>query len=422
MSINPSLMYSDIARSGPPLFYPDPPSPVTFNFDQNLPDEDTFPLEEILALHKEVLDRDMGRALEYISFGYDKDTDRILYLPTYIELVLGNTELREELAKWLMSRQGAKGLVADSVMLTSGSVAGVGLAINALVDEGEGVFVEASTFPYALRYFEMRKARIRPVPVDADGMDVDALEEALREARAAGIRPKMIYIIASFQMPTGVCTSLERRRRILELADEYDLIVLDDNVYGDLRYSGEPIPTLLALDTAGRVVQTHSFSKILAPGLRLGWAASTPELIAGLAAVRQDLGVSQLTSRVMALYLQRGRLDPHIEEVKELYRRKRDLAAESLRKYCGPWVSFDVPDGGYFMWVAVAEGVDWEKVKAGAQENGVAFRPGERFMGPDMAVIEEGPRYFRLAFSHAKEAEIERGIAAIGEAIAKAVG
>jgi 2-aminoadipate transaminase len=418
MPFAPARLYSDIAQSGPPLFYPDPPVPVTFNFDQNLPDEATFPLDEIVALHNEVAKRDRGRALEYISLGYDDDKDTILYLSTYIELVLGNTELREEIAKWLMRRQGAKGLVPDGIILSSGSVGAIGLGINAFVDEGDAVFVENNTFPYALRYFQMRKASIHPVTLDENGMDTDALERAIVAAETAGERPKMIYIIANFQMPTGVCTSLERRRRILELAEEHDMVVLDDNVYGDLRYSGEDIPSLLSLDTAGRVLQAHSFSKVVMPGMRLGWMAGQPEMIAPLAAVRQDLGMSQWTSRAMALYVQRGRLDEHIEAVKPIYRRKRDLAAEGLREHCSPYVTFTPPDGGYFMWIELADGVDWEKARVYAVENGVAFRPGERFVGPDMKEI--GKKYFRLAFSHVKEEELKRGLAALGEAIHKA--
>ena len=196
------------------------------------------------------------------------------------------------------------------------------------------------------------------------------------------------------------------------------MVVLDDNVYGDLRYTGDDIPTLLALDDAGRVLQAHSFSKIVMPGLRLGWMAGNPEMIAGLAAVRQDLGMSQWTSRAMAVYLQRGRLDEHIEEVKPFYRRKRDLTAQGLREHCSPYVKFTPPDGGYFMWVELAEGVDWDKARQYAVENGVAFRPGERFVGPDMK--ETGKKYFRLAFSHVKESELERGLEALGEAIHKA--
>src|SRR5690606_2401008 len=131
----------------------------------------------------------------------------------------------------------------DNFILTSGSVQGIALAINAFVNTGDGVIVEAASFPYALRYFEMRGADVRTVPVDDEGIDVDAVEQRLEEFRRDGVRPKMIYVIPTFQLPTGVCTNLARRRRLLDLAERYDLIVLEDNVYGDLRYSGEPLPT-----------------------------------------------------------------------------------------------------------------------------------------------------------------------------------
>lgn len=419
MAFDPDTVLSDIARSGPPLFFPDPPVPVTFNFDQGVPAEETFPIDDLLAIHEEVLRRDRGRALEYISFGWDDRTERILYLSTYVELVLGNTACREQVAAWVARRQGVSGLSPDGIILTSGSVQAVALAVNAFVDAGDVVFVEAGTFPYALRYFQMRGAHIRPVAVDAEGMDTDDLARALAEVRAEGRRPKMIYTIATFQLPTGVCTSLARRRRLIELAEDFDLVVLEDNVYGDLRYSGEPLPTILSLDTTGRVVQDHSFSKILAPGLRLGWGAGPEPLVAAMAAVRQDLGVSQWTARVMAEYLARGLLDPHIDRANAVYRAKRDVAAAAVRRHCGRWVRFDVPDGGFYLWLEISDELDWENVRLLAQDAGVAFRPGERFMGPDMA--EVGRRYIRLAFSHVAELELERGIAALGEAMAKSV-
>jgi 2-aminoadipate transaminase len=419
MPLDPSSVVSDIARSGPPLFFPDPPVPVTFNFDQGVPAEETFPIDDFLELHEEVIRRDHGRALEYISMGWDEEHDRVLYLSTYVELVLGNTDCRDQVAQWISRRQGLSGIGADNIILTSGSVQAVALAINATINKGDTVYVEAGTFPYALRYLEMRGAMIRPVPVDDDGMDTEALAGALAETKAAGGRPKMVYTIATFQLPTGACTSLPRRLQLLELAEEYDLVVLEDNVYGDLRYSGEPLPTLLSLDTNGRVIQDHSFSKVCAPGIRLGWAAASEELIGAMAAVRQDLGVSQWTARAMAEYLRRGKLDPHIDKINAVYRSKRDVAAAAVREHCGEYVTFNVPDGGFYLWLEISDKVDWEKARDLAQQHGVAFRPGERFMGPDMSEVGKG--YIRLAFCHVPENEIRRGIAVLGEAITKSV-
>src|SRR5262249_31748154 len=154
---------------------------------------------------------------------------------------------------------------------------------------------------------------------DDDGMDVDEVERRLEELRARGLRPKLIYTIATFQLPTGTCLSLARRRRLIELARRWQVVVLEDNGYGELRFEGTRLPTLLELDDTGLVIQSDSFSKTVVPGIRLGWLAGSPEAIAGVAAVRQDLGVSQWMSRIMAEYLAEGKLDPHIAAANRVY-------------------------------------------------------------------------------------------------------
>jgi 2-aminoadipate transaminase len=404
-------LYSDLAQGGPPLFFPDPPAPVTFNLDQGIPDEATFPIEDLKRLAVEVLDRDGGRALEYISFGYDEAEDQIVYLPTYIELVLGHEGLREELARWMSGREGRE-LGADNFILASGSVQAIALAINAFVDAGDGVLLEAATFPYAQRYLQMRKAELRSVAIDADGLDVEDLERQILKMKAEGIRPKLMYVIPTFQLPTCVVTPRERRERLLELAAEHEIVVLEDNIYGDLRYGGEPEPTLLSLDTSGLVIQSHGFSKTVAPALRIGWVCGDQKMIEGLAAVRQDLGVSQWLSRMMADYMAAGKLDPHLAMVNDVYRRRRDIAVAAVREHCADHVSFEVPQGGFYLWLELDERVDWDRVGQEAAENGVMCRPGEMFMhGGDTR------RFLRLAYSHAPDHELVRGIEALGRAI-----
>lgn len=416
MSFDAESLFSNLAEGGPPLFFPDPPAPVTFNFDQGLASEETFPIEDFKRLAVKVLERDGGRALEYISFDFDDENQRIIYLSTYIELVLGYTGLREQLAAWLGATQQIDDLEPDSFIVTSGSVQAIAMAMEAFVNPGEGTLVEAATFPYAMRYMQMRDADMRTVAIDSQGIDTDDLERRLIEFRKDGVRPKLLYVIPTFQLPTGVVTPLERRRRILELAEEFDIVVLEDNVYGDLRFEGEPLPTLLNLDTTGRVIQSHSFSKILAPALRLGWMAGRPEMIAGLAAVRRDLGVSQWFARLVAEFMAEGRLDDHIVSANAVYRRKRDLAAKAVRQYCEPYVSFEEPSGGFYLWLHISEDVDWDAAQHEAAMNGVFFRPGEVFMGE-----EDGQRFLRLAFSHVGDVELERGIEVLGKAIHSAV-
>jgi 2-aminoadipate transaminase len=413
--VDHASLYSDLAQSGPPLFFPDPPAPVTFNLDQGIPAEETFPMRDLKRLAVEVLEKDGPRALEYISFDYDEGEDQIIYLATYIELVLGYTGLRDELAKWMSAREG-RDLDADNFILASGSVQAIALAINAFVNPGDGVLLEAASFPYAMRYMEMRKADIRSVAIDSQGIDVDDLERRILEMKADGVKPKLMYVIPTFQLPTCVETPVDRRKRLLELAAEHEILVLEDNIYGDLRYGGEPLPTLLSLDEHGVVMQSHGFSKIVAPALRIGWVCADKKVIEGLAAVRQDLGVSQWLARMMTAFMREGKLDPHIASVNEVYRRRRDVAGAAVREHCGEFVNFEVPQGGFYLWLELDERVEWDRVGELAAERGVMCRPGERFMADG-----DARRFLRLAYSHAPDHELVRGIEALGEAIRGAV-
>jgi len=408
---------SDLAQGGPPLFFPDPPAEVTFNFDQGIAAQETFPLEDFKQIAADVIDRDEGRALEYISFGYDATDDQIIYLSTYVELVLGYTGMREEIAAWIRADQGVDWIEADNLICTSGSVQAIALAVNGLVNPGDGVLVESASFPYAMRFMEMRGADLRTVEMDEQGLLIESLEARLAEMAADGVTPKMLYTIPTFQLPTGAVLPVERRRRLLEIAQEWNIVVLEDAIYANLCYEGSTPPSLLSLDTSGLVIQSSGLSKVLAPGLRSGWIAGRPEMIEALAAVRQDLGVSQWMSRLTAEYLRRGLLEPHIEKANAVYRHKRDVAVAAIREHCSEYVDFDVPRGGFYLWLRLKDNFDWEKAGAAAALAGVFCRPGESFMG-----AEHGQGYLRLAFSHAPEHELRRGIAALGEAMRSAAG
>ncbi|HXY94846.1 MAG TPA: PLP-dependent aminotransferase family protein, partial [Acidimicrobiia bacterium] len=278
------------------------------------------------------------------------------------------------------------------------------------------IAVEAPTWGAALHAARQSGADAVAIPIDAEGMQVDVLADELDRLRAEGKRLKMLYTIATFNTPTGWSLSLPRRRRLLELADAYGFLVLEDNVYGELRYDGETIPTLFALDETGLVVKIDSFSKILAPALRLGWVSAEAEAMRALGSVRGDLGVSQWIARVVARFMEEGKLDPHVAMVNALYREKRDLAVQALRDQCGPWVRFDVPEGGFFLWIELSEDVDGEQVMQKAFAEGVFCRPGERFFGDTDADAHK--QWFRLAFVMVPKEELERGITVLGKAIA----
>jgi 2-aminoadipate transaminase len=398
MGVAIERLYSAKAGDGPPLFFPNPEIPATFNFDQGLAAPESFPRDDLIRLSRAVLDRDGPEVLDY----FDPATG-------YEELVYGYRGLRVLLAARLLKTQG-RDLGPMGVILTSGSVQGIALAVSGFVDPGDVVVVEAASFPYALRYIGMAGGELRSVPVDHEGMDVAALEALLEKVAAEGKRVKMVYAIPTFQTPTNTEMPVSRRLHLLALAERYGFVVVEDEVYGDLRFAGERLPTLLSLDKTGLVIQCGSFSKIVAPGLRLGWIAGEPKAIAALAAVRQDLGVGQWLARVMAEYMKEGLLEPHIERVCAIYRSKATVAVKAVREHCGRFVKFREPRGSFYLWLEIDDRVDWPRAAAMAEREGIFFRPGERFMGePD------GRQFLRLAYSHVSEQIIADGIAKLGE-------
>jgi 2-aminoadipate transaminase len=397
MSTRPEQLYSAQVSGGPPLFFPDPDVPAVFNFDQGLAAPETFPREDLVRIARLVLERDGPAVLDYFdpAAGYE-------------ELVYGYRGLRQRLADRIKVQQG-RDLGAAGVILTSGSVQAIALAAAGFVDRGDVVAVEAASFPYALRYFETAGAELKPIPIDQDGLDTDALEAVLLELQRAGRRLKLVYTVPTFHCPTGAEMSVARRRKLVQLAQRFGFLIIEDDVYADLRFAGEPKPSMLGMDDSGLVIQCGSFSKIIAPGLRLGWMAGDPKAIAALAAVRQDLGVSQWMARVMAEYLDQGLLEPHLAKVNKVYAAKARTAVEAARAHCGDFVRFAEPTGSFYLWIEIDGRVDWERAAALAAKEGIFFRPGERFMGDT-----GGRQFVRLAYSHVDEAVIADGIKRLG--------
>ena len=405
MTIDVTTLFSKIARNGPPTPGGKPMQhadrPIVYNFDTGVAAQETFPAADLARIGAEVIARDGAEAFEYGNTDYN-------------ELVYGYPELRDQIAARILARDG-RDVGREGILLTSGSVQAIALAVRGFVGPGDGVVTEAPSFPYSLRYMEAAGGTVLGVPVDDDGMVVEEIESRLDQFEGDGIRPKMVYTISTFQLPTGSCMSVKRRKRLLELAERRDLVVLEDHVYGDLRFEGEPLPTLLSLDTTGRVMLADSFSKTVAPGLRLGWLAGDPVAVGAAAATRQDLGVSLWISRVVSQYLAEGKLDDQVRRATDVYRRKRDKAIAALGEYCGPWVTYTVSQGGFYLWLELDPRLDAAKVRERALDEGVLCRPGEAFFGG-----ESGRQQFRLSYSHVSEEQIEQGIAVLGRAIATA--
>jgi 2-aminoadipate transaminase len=372
---------------------------VIWNFDQGHPPWDTFPIDDLTRIAGEVVDRQGPVVLDY----FDQRNG-------YGEVYYGSQPLRERLAGYL-KETWQQTLDSDQLIITNGSVQAVALAINAFVGNNDAFFVEAATFPYALRFAQSAGAKVFPVKVDDDGMDLDDLERQIAAARAEGLTPKMIYTIATFQMPTGKVLSEEKRRRILDIAVNNSVLILEDNIYAVFRYEGEVLPTILSLDTEGVVIQSDSFAKTTAPGVRLGWAAGAPELIKAMTGVRQDFGPNQWLEAVMCQYLEENLLSKHIADVVPLYKAKRDAVAASLEEHCAPYITADVPPGSFYYWLHL-HGVDPDKLAEATRNRGLLTRPGEMFMG-----VSDGEQYMRLAFAHVSENKINRGLAELGAAV-----
>lgn len=396
-------LYSPLARSGePPYFHKNPPH-IVFDFDQGTPDPEVFPTEDLVRLADLVIQRDGPAVLDYMDHAYG-----------YGDVTMGWTPLREEIAKYIERRDGRR-LEANGVIATNGSVQALALVMTAYLSAGDAVFVEAATFPFGMRYMGQTGAEVVPVEVDGDGMNIDALGAAVEAAAARGLRPKMVYTIATHQLPTGTVLSLDRRRQLLALASERGMLIVEDNVYAAFDYDNQAPPSLLSLDQDGRVIQTDSFSKVVAPGTRVGWAAGTEDAIFGLAMVRQDLGASQWVSKLMTEYLAEGLLEKQIERVNGVYREKRDVVARELDAHCRPSVDYRFPHGGFYFWLDLADDVPWKRVQELAYEAGIAMRPGEMFMGAG-----DGRGHLRMSYVHLPIAEIESGIQTFGEVLKKA--
>ncbi len=401
MAIDVTRLQSALAAGGS-TFYLDgrPGGPMPLVFEAGLPDPITFPVDDLARLTAKVLERDRDDLQYGTPFGGD--------------LSYGNFGLRERLADRAGRRDG-RAVDASSVMLTAGGGHAISLAVQAFVERGDEVVVEAPTWEYPLRDIAAAGGVATALQLDGAGLPLDALEERL----AAGAPVKLVYTIATFNVPTGICLAVERRRRLVELAEEHDFLVVEDDVYGDLRYEGDALPTLLSLDPNGRVLQIGSFSKTVMPGLRLGWVVGHPDVVAAMARVRRDLGVGQLVARVMGDYLAEGLLDPHIADVNALYRTKRDAVLAALERHCTGLMTWNRPEGGYFVWLELAEGVDGRQLQRRAMAQGVICRPGERFYGePDDA---SGQR-MRLAFTAVPVEQLERAAEVLAASAAPATG
>lgn len=384
--------------------YHTPPGGVRFLFEAGLPDPELFPIDDLVRLSEKVLREEFAEALQY---GGARDDG----------IAAGYVGLRDVLAERTRSATG-RTVDRHAVMVTCGAAQALALMFEAFVDPGDAVAIEAPTWNSALAMCARHGAETIAVPIDDDGANLDVLEAHLQRLAGEGRRLKCVYTIATFNTPTGVCLSLDRRRRLIELARQWRFLIIEDNVYEPLRYDGLAIPTMFSLDDTGLVVKLDSFSKVVAPGLRLGWVTAESDIIRAMSSVRGDLGVGQWIARTMTHYLTEGLLEPHVVALNERYRAKREAAERALHEHCDPWVRWRTPEGGFFLWVGIDDAIDASQVMQRALSDGVLCRAGERFFGDS----DSGRQYLRLAFPSLPFDGLEEGIAILGRAIHASLG
>jgi 2-aminoadipate transaminase len=371
--------------------------PDIISFAGGLPAPDVFPVEEFRQACERVM-RDHGaQALQYST-------------------TEGFVPLREMIARHT-SRYGIE-INANNILITTGSQQALDLIGKIFINPGDRILVESPTYLGALQAWDAYGAEYVSVPADQHGMITDALEEALRTG------PKFIYVLPNFQNPTGTTLSLERRLKLVELADRYGVPVIEDDPYGQLRYEGEHLPSVATLDGRirknhdacyrGNVIYLSTFSKILAPGLRLAWIIAPPEVICKLVQAKQGADLHTATFNQMAAYevSRGGFLDRHIQVIRRVYRERRDVMLAAMNRYFPPEVEWTHPEGGLFLWATLPEDLDSADVLQAAVERKVAFVPGAPFHP-----CGGGHNTLRLNFSNATPENISTGIQRLGEVI-----
>ncbi|MDT7872095.1 MAG: PLP-dependent aminotransferase family protein [Sulfolobaceae archaeon] len=359
-----------------------------------LPDPSTFPAEEIEKITSDILKKSPERALQYSTTS-------------------GIIDFRKELVN-LSARRGITGINENNIFVTVGSQEALFMIFNLLVDPGDTVIVEMPTYLAALNILRARKPNFIGVKVTEKGPDIDELERKVKESISNGKKPKLMYVIPTAQNPAGTTMSLEDRKRLLEIAEKYDFLVVEDDAYGFLVFEGESPAPIKALDKSGRVIYTGTFSKILAPGLRLGWIVASEEFTRELELYKQnvDLHTPTFTQMIAMEAIRRGVIDRQIPKIKETYRKKRDVMLSAIEKYFPKTARWSRPVGGMFVFTWLPEKIDTVKMLDDAMKRGVAYVPGSSFY-----YDYSGRNTMRLNFSYPSPEELEQGIKILGQTI-----
>ncbi len=369
--------------------------PNTISLSGGYPDPQYYPWELIGKLAMEALKEDYPRILAY-------------GMPN------GFPELRAWVAEH--SKKNQVNVTPDQVVICDGSTETMSLIARLVLQPGDCMVMEAPSYSGAVTSFKMSGAHVEQIDMDGDGIDIVKLEAYAKECQASGKVLKLVYIMPNYHNPLGTSTSVERRKELVALAQKYGFLILEDDAYIEFRYEGERLPSIQAFDTEGHVIYTSTFSKPLAPGLRLAWITATPEVAQALAKVKGSLNMSanHLGQAIALRYCTQGHMYEHIEKMNKLYKMKKDLMLDTLEKNMPDFVTWTKPSGGFFLWMEIEEGrVDG--IELLKETNGkVSYRPGDSFY-----TTQQGLNKLRLCFTFEPAEKIEKGIIMLADAVKK---
>src|SRR3954470_2825510 len=371
--------------------------PEVISLAGGLPDTRSFPPDTFAAMANRIAAESCAKALQY------GPTEGLPETVECIAEVMAAEDMRVD---------------ADDVIVTTGGQQAIDLVTRALIDPGDVIIAEAPHYPGAVPSFTSYQADVVQIDVDSDGMRIDLMEETLDRLEGDGKRPKFIYTVPSFQNPAGVTMSLPRRKRLVEVANEREILVLEDNPYGMLRYEGEPQTTLRSLDGGVFVMYLGTFSKILSPGIRLGWIVAPGPVLDKLNLGKQaaDLCTSTLSQLMVSSYFAEVRWQDYVESLAEIYRARRDTMLDTLERHFPEQAEWTRPGGGLFIWATLPDFIDTTDLLARALQANVAFVPGEA------AFLDgRGRNAMRLNFSGSDEGAIREGVRRIGEVVTEQV-
>lgn len=369
--------------------------PAIIPFAAGNPDAASFPIDEVKRISAEIFETAPVTALQYgVTEGY--------------------RPLIERLTKFVKDRYDI-GKDFDSLIVTSGAQQVMDLATKALCDLGDTVICECPSFIGSLNCFRSYGCKLAGVPVEADGMNIEKLEEAIKKAH----NPRFIYTIPNFQNPSGATMSLQKRKAVYELAKKYGLLILEDNPYGDLRVSGEDIPSIKSFDEDGIVIYAGSFSKLLAPGIRVGYIVAPSPIIAKMTVGKQasDVHTPVFSQMLVDKWMEQNDVNAHIEKIREIYRRKLNLMCDLIDSELGDFVEYVRPEGGLFVWCKLPDNVNMLEFVKDCIANKVAVVPGTAFM-----INDEETNCFRMNFSTPSDEKIVEGMKLLGKVKEKYIG